>query len=171
MAPASTDPERPDDATTPPPAELSLLLDDQLCFGLYSASRAVTGLYRRLLAPLELTYPQYLAMLVLWERGAVPVGELGRALQLDYGTLSPLLKRMEAQGLVRRVRRAEDERSVLVEPTEDGTALRERARTVPTAVGRAMGLSPEELAETRRTLARLVASVAGAADEGPAAGS
>ncbi len=144
----------------PPPEELSLLLDDQLCFGLYSASRAVTGLYRQLLEPLGLTYPQYLVMLVLWERGAVPVGQLAGALQLDYGTLSPLLKRLEAQGAVRRVRRPEDERSVLVELTDDGAAMRERARRVPTAVGRAMGLSREELATTRAVLARLTGSVA-----------
>ncbi|CAB4908697.1 unannotated protein [freshwater metagenome] len=137
-----------------------MLLDDQLCFGLYSASRAVTGLYRRLLEPLGLTYPQYLVMLVLWDRGAVPVGQLAEALQLDYGTLSPLLKRLEAQGAVRRVRRPEDERSVLVELTEDGVAMREDARGIPTAVGRAMGLTRDELAETRAVLARLTGSVA-----------
>jgi DNA-binding MarR family transcriptional regulator len=156
----------PKPASTPPsPAEdLSLLLDEQLCFGLYAASRAVTGLYRRLLEPLGLTYPQYLVMLVLWERGAVPVGELATALQLDYGTLSPLLKRLEAQGVVRRIRRPEDERSVLVGLTDAGTALREQARTIPGAVAQAMGLTPAELAATRATLARLAASVDAAVD-------
>jgi len=146
-----------------------MLLQDQLCFGLYSASRAVTGLYRRLLEPLGLTYPQYLVMLVLWDRGAVPVGQLAEALQLDYGTLSPLLKRLEAQGVVRRVRRPEDERSVLVELTPEGTAMRERARRIPTEVGRAMGLTPEELATTRAVLARLVGSVAATMAEPPPA--
>ncbi|MEV4420770.1 MarR family transcriptional regulator [Patulibacter sp. NPDC049589] len=156
-------PETP--STSPPddaPAELSMLLDDQLCFGLYSASRAVTGMYRRLLGPLELTYPQYLAMLVLWDRGTLPVGALGEALDLDYGTLSPLLKRLEARGVVRRERRADDERSVLVALTDEGEALRERARRVPTEMGRAMGLDAAELAVTRRTLERLTRSVVAA---------
>ena len=155
------------DRAAPEPAggveeELSLLLDDQLCFGLYAASRAVTALYRRLLAPLDLTYPQYLAMLVLWERGAVPVGDLAAALELDYGTLSPLLKRLEARGVVRRVRRPEDERSVLVELTDEGRALRARARRIPAEVGAAMGLTADELAETRHTLSRLSRSVGAA---------
>lgn len=153
------------DEPLPPAEELSMLLDDQLCFGLYSASRAITGLYRRLLEPLGLTYPQYLVMLVLWQHGSVPVGRLAEALQLDYGTLSPLLKRLEAQGAVRRVRRPEDERSVLVELSDDGVAMRERARRIPTEVGRAMGLTKEELATTRAALARLAGSVA-AAQEG-----
>ena len=105
----------------------ALALDQQLCFALYSASRAVTRLYRPLLEALGLTYPQYLVMLVLWERGTVTVKELGQALDLDSGTLSPLLKRLEANGVVARVRSAADERSVLIAPTEAGAALREQA--------------------------------------------
>jgi MarR family transcriptional regulator, organic hydroperoxide resistance regulator len=143
-----------------------LLLDAQLCFDLYAASRAVTGLYRSLLQDLGLTYPQYLVMLVLWERGAVPVKDLAAALQLDYGTLSPLLKRLEANGLVRRERRADDERSVLVAPTGDGDALRERARHVPGALSEAMGLPPEEFEGLRRGLRTLTANVTRAAAEG-----
>src|SRR3989442_3417550 len=110
----------PDDARAPD----GLGLDDQLCFALYAASRAVTAAYRPLLAELDLTYPQYLVMLVLWERGSGTVKELGDALELDYGTLSPLLKRLEAAGLVHRERRPEDERSVRVALTAGRAALR-----------------------------------------------
>ena len=95
-------------------AEGSLLLDDQLCFALYAASRAVTTRYRPLLDELGLTYPQYLVMLVLWDRDSISVGELGAALQLESSTLSPLLKRLEAGGLLRRERRPDDERSVAI---------------------------------------------------------
>jgi DNA-binding MarR family transcriptional regulator len=143
-----------------------LLLDAQLCFDLYAASRAVTGLYRWLLEDLALTYPQYLVMLVLWERGAVPVKDLAEALQLDYGTLSPLVKRLEANGIVRRFRRVDDERSVLVAPTGDGTALRERARHIPTAVSEAMGLPPADFECLRRGLRTLLANVTRAAAPG-----
>jgi DNA-binding MarR family transcriptional regulator len=156
-------PASPPTGPDPLPAdEFSPLLDEQLCFGLYTASRAVTGLYRQLLEPLGLTYPQYLVMLVLWEHGAVPVGQLGATLQLDYGTLSPLVKRLEAQGAVHRVRRPEDERSVLVELTEEGAAMQARARSVPNAIGRAMGLTKPELRATRDVLERLTASVSAA---------
>src|SRR3981081_1876070 len=106
----------------------SMVLEDQLCFALYAASRAVTGLYRPLLEELGLTYPQYLVMLVLWGRGSVPVKDLGATLQLDYGTLTPLLKRLETHGLLRRERRAEDERSGLITLTAQGAGLQERAR-------------------------------------------
>lgn len=111
--------------------EGSQLLDDQLCFALYAASRAVTARYRPLLDALGLTYPQYLVMLVLWEQDSISVRDLGNALQLESSTLSPLLKRLEAGGLLRRERRAEDERSVALRLTEAGAQLREKARTVP----------------------------------------
>ena len=136
-----------------------LLLKDQLCFSLYAASRSVTALYRPLLDELGLTYPQYLVLLVLWERGESPVKDLGAALQLDYGTLSPLLKRLEANGLVRRARRADDERSVSVALTEDGLALRDRALSVPPVIGTAMGLREEEFAALRGLLTKLTSSV------------
>ncbi|MFI1397501.1 MarR family winged helix-turn-helix transcriptional regulator [Streptomyces sp. NPDC020681] len=146
-----------------PRLDPSLLLDDQLCFALYAASRAVTGRYRPLLEELGLTYPQYLVMLVLWEHGSVPVKDLGASLQLDYGTLTPLLKRLEANGLLRRERHREDERLVLVSPTDEGLALREQARKVPAAIGDAMGLTPGEHEEAMRLLRRLTANVTGQA--------
>ncbi|NWF28062.1 MarR family transcriptional regulator [Streptomyces sp. PKU-EA00015] len=132
-----------------------MLLDDQLCFALYAAQRAVTAAYRPLLAELGLTYPQYLAMLVLWERGEVPVKELAAALRLDYGTVSPLLKRLESAGLVRRERSAADERSVLLVLTDEGRALRERAERVPGQLMRSTGLEGPEIARLRAELHRL----------------
>ncbi|MGW3321439.1 MarR family winged helix-turn-helix transcriptional regulator [Streptomyces virginiae] len=133
----------------------SLRLEDQLCFALYAASRAVTASYRPLLDELGLTYPQYLVMLALWERDSLSVRDLGAALQLESSTLSPLLKRLEANGLVRRERRVDDERSVAVRLTEAGAALRGQARTVPLAIGDAMNLTPEQDA-TARYLLRLI---------------
>ncbi|MFF7154230.1 MarR family transcriptional regulator [Streptomyces sp. NPDC008139] len=137
----------------------SLLLDDQLCFALYAASRAVTSRYRPLLDELGLTYPQYLVLLVLWQHGDVPIKDVGAALQLDYGTLTPLIKRLEAAGLVRRERSAEDERTVRVILTERGDALRDRARDVPPAIGAAMGLSPRETEAAMTLLRRLADNV------------
>jgi DNA-binding MarR family transcriptional regulator len=139
--------------------EFPLLLDDQLCFALYAASRAVTARYRPLLDTLGLTYPQYLVMLVLWERQEVSVKELGAALQLDYGTLTPLVKRLESNGLVRRERRPDDERSVRVLLTAEGAALREKAEGVPPAMGAAMGLAPEEFDVMSGLLRKLTANV------------
>ncbi|MEW2545061.1 MarR family transcriptional regulator [Streptomyces sp. NPDC047002] len=139
--------------------ELSLLLDDQMCFALYAASRAVTALYRPLLDELGLTYPQYLVLLALWERDGVPVKNLRAALQLDYGTLTPLLKRLEAAGLLRRQRQADDERTVRIALTPEGAALRERARAIPGAIGEAMGLGEEEFDRTRASLRRLTGNV------------
>jgi DNA-binding MarR family transcriptional regulator len=140
--------------------DFSPLLDDQMCFALYAASRAVTGLYRPILEKLGLTYPQYLVLLALWERDEVSVGELGVALQLDYGTLTPLLKRLEANGLLRRERRRDDERAVRISLTEEGAALRQRANSIPAAIGDAMGLDPEEFDQTRAALRRLTTNVA-----------
>jgi len=137
----------------------SLLLDDQMCFALYAASRAVTALYRPLLEDLGLTYPQYLVLLVLWNQDQISVKELGASLQLDYGTLTPLLKRLEAAGLLRRERRADDERTVRIVLTDQGTALRARARAVPTEIGDAMGLGDQEFQRTRSTLRKLTANV------------
>jgi DNA-binding MarR family transcriptional regulator len=120
-----------------------LLLEEQACFALYAASRAVTDVYRPLLTDLDLTYPQYLVLLVLWERDSQPVKQIGAALQLDYGTISPLLKRLETRGLVTRQRQADDERSVVVSLTPEGVALRERAAAIPPAIGCALGLDDE----------------------------
>ena len=134
-------------------------LDEQLAFALYAASRAVINAYRPLLRELGLTYPQYLVMLVLWERGDCLIKELGAVLRLDYGTLSPLLKRLEAAGLIRRARRAEDERSVKVMLTNKGATLREEAETVPTFIGNAIGLDSESLTTLRTSLGQLTALV------------
>ncbi|WP_299534829.1 MarR family transcriptional regulator [uncultured Herbaspirillum sp.] len=109
----------------------ALLLDNQLCFAMYSASLAMTKAYKQILAPLEITYPQYLVMLVLWERDGITVSELGTRLFLDSGTLTPLLKRMESMGLLHRNRDAGDERRVVVSLSEAGRALREKAKAVP----------------------------------------
>jgi DNA-binding MarR family transcriptional regulator len=119
----------------------TLKLDAQLCFLLYTATRTVTQAYGPLLGPLGLTYPQYLVMLVLWEQDGVSVGRLGQRLYLDSGTLTPLLKRMEAQGLVERRRSQDDERVVEIHLTEAGRALRERATGVPSALFCRTGLT------------------------------
>ncbi|MBQ0919181.1 MarR family transcriptional regulator [Hydrogenophaga aromaticivorans] len=115
-------------------SEQALLLDNQLCFALYSASLAMTKLYKPLLDELGLTYPQYLALLVLWEQDGVAVSELGERLYLDSGTLTPLLKRMETAGLVTRLRDATDERRVLIRLTADGRKLKTRAQRIPGCV-------------------------------------
>ena len=112
-------------------SDQALRLDNQLCFALYSASLAMTKLYKPLLDELGLTYPQYLALLVLWEQDGVSVSELGQRLSLDSGTLTPLLKRLEAAGLLTRLRDAEDERRVRVVLTADGRALKTEARRIP----------------------------------------
>lgn len=142
------------------PAEGSLLLDDQLCFALYAASRAVTARYRPLLDELGLTYPQYLVMLVLWEQDSISVGDLGSALQLESSTLSPLLKRLEANGLLRRERRRDDERSVAIRLTDTGERMREQAAAVPLAIGDAMGLTPAQDALAKQLLRLITANVA-----------
>ena len=119
----------------------SLRLDDQLCFALYAASRAMTQTYRPLLTALGLTYPQYLVMLVLWETDGVSVGELGSRLFLDSGTLTPLLKRLEALGVLGRQRAKGDERSVIVSLTPKGRGLRNKAASVPAAMACRTGMT------------------------------
>lgn len=116
--------------TTPPTYE-NLLLDKQLCFALYSTSLAMTKLYKPLLAELELTYPQYLVMLVLWEQDGLTVSAVGERLYLDSGTLTPLLKRLEAAGWLRRERAVDDERRVLLQLTDAGRALQSKAAQIP----------------------------------------
>ncbi|NBM16004.1 MarR family winged helix-turn-helix transcriptional regulator [Streptomyces sp. GC420] len=136
-----------------------LRLDNQICFSLHAASRAFNGLYRVLLKDLGLTYPQYLVMLVLWEHGELPVKTIGEHLRLDSGTLSPLLKRLEAAGHVERRRSPEDERSVTVRPTASGTALREEALRVPRRIGASTGLSLAEIGQLRARLDALTATL------------
>ncbi|CDX41909.1 Organic hydroperoxide resistance transcriptional regulator [Mesorhizobium sp. ORS 3359] len=134
-------------------------LDQQLCFALYSASGLMTKLYRPLLDPLGLTYPQYLAMLALWQHSPSTIGELGAALGLDSATLTPLIKRMEAGGLVTRRRDAADERRVLVEPTAKGEALRAKMKDVQEGLSCGMPLERAELKALHGTLTRLVAGL------------
>ena len=126
------------------PVNDPLLLDSQLCFPLYAAARRVVGSYTPFLKPLGLTYTQYLVLLVLWERDSLTVGEIGRRLRLDSGTLTPLLKKLQQQGLICRTRAEEDERVVRVSLTGSGRALREKAEQVPAGVARCIPLAPEE---------------------------
>src|SRR5690606_35815066 len=148
-----------------PPQDDWLRLDQQICFSLHAASRAFNGLYRVVLKDLGLTYPQYLVMLALWEHGTLPVKKLGEHLRLDSGTLSPLLKRLEAAGLVVRERSARDERSVEVRPTAEGTALRERALRVPRRITAATGVDPDGIRDLRARLDSLTAALDAAAAE------
>ena len=140
--------------STAPDRSEWLKLDHQLCFALYSASLAMTKLYKPLLEPLGLTYPQYLVMLVLWESDGITVSQLGERLALDSGTLTPLLKRLEAAALVQRLRDAADERRVLLRLAPAGRALKARAHAVPATVARASGC---ELGELTDLTARLQA--------------
>jgi DNA-binding MarR family transcriptional regulator len=130
----------------------SITLDDQLCFALYAASRAVTARYRPMLEAIGLTYPQYLVMMLLWEQDNQTVGQLGSRLALDSGTLSPLLKRLTAAGLVTRHRRVEDERSVSIALTDAGRSLRERAFSISESMIGAIGLDSGEFSELMERL-------------------
>jgi DNA-binding MarR family transcriptional regulator len=137
-------------------------IEDYVCLALYTASRAVTGVYRDLLAEADLTYPQYLVMRLLWQRGTVPVKDVAATLSLDYGTLSPLLKRLQARGLIRRERRSDDERSVDIILTDAGEALRAKADRVPTELTCALALDEPAIDELRSTLRRLTDAVTAA---------
>ena len=122
----------------------AMKLANQLCFPLYAAARHVTGLYTPVLKPLGLTYTQYIVFLVLWEKDGLTVGEIGEKLLLDNGTLSPLLKKMEQAGYVRRERSRKDERVVVITLTEAGRALQEKAKDVPAKVAGCIDLPPEK---------------------------
>src|SRR5476649_1087507 len=145
-------------AKTSPPiaadarADAWLALDKQLCFALYSASLAMTKMYKPLLAPLGLTYPQYLVMLSLWEEDGLTVSALGDKLALDSGTLTPLLKRLQAQGALTRERDTVDERRVIVRLTDTGRRLKIQARKVPPQVARSTGCELAEIAQLTRQL-------------------
>ena len=132
-----------------------LKLDHQLCFALYSASLAMTKLYKPMLEEMGLTYPQYLAMLVLWENDGVTVSELGERLYLDSGTLTPLLKRLEAADLVTRLRDVEDERRVLIRLTAAGRKLKARAARIPDCVLQATQCELSEAIELTRQVQTL----------------
>lgn len=134
-----------------------LLLSNQICFLVHRLDRAINARYRPLLAELGLTYPQYLAMLALWEREELGVGELCAMLDLDTGTVSPLLKRLEAAGLVERRRRAEDERAVSVRLTGAGRELEARARSVPGALAACLLADADEYRDLKDTFGKLIA--------------
>lgn len=145
---------------TPPidPKSL-LLLDQQICFALYSTSLAMTKIYRKVLADLGLTYPQYLVMMVLWEKDEVTVSEIGERLFLDSATLTPLLKRIEALDLITRTRAVKDERQVIVTLTSAGKKLRKQAESIPPSILCATGCEPTELVALKDTLGKLRGSL------------
>jgi MarR family transcriptional regulator, organic hydroperoxide resistance regulator len=145
--------------------ELPLLLGNQLCFAIYSTAHAFNRVYKPLLKRLGLTYPQYLVMLVLWERDDLPVKDIGERLFLDSGTLTPLLKRLEAAELIKRTRGTEDERQVLIALTSRGQALREKARAVPHAILAASACSLTELSAMKNELIALRDRLNAALDE------
>ncbi|CAN5366615.1 MarR family winged helix-turn-helix transcriptional regulator [soil metagenome] len=142
-----------------PEADDPLDLDRQVCFPLYAASNLLNRLYRPILAGLELTYPQYLVMLVLWKHRPQTVGSLGEMLHLDSGTLTPLLKRMEQAGLISRTRDAQDERRVLVGLTAKGIALRSDAVQVPAMLGAGLDIDAASMIELRERVQMLVAAL------------
>ncbi len=141
--------------TEQPTAKTLLLLDQQLCFALYSANLALNKVYRKLLSQLDLTYPQYLVMLVLWERDEIRVTDIGERLFLDSATLTPLLKRLETAGLLARYRATVDERQVIIALTDAGRALREKAQSVPEAVMCATDCSLDEIVNIKQQLEKL----------------
>ncbi|WP_432493543.1 MarR family winged helix-turn-helix transcriptional regulator [Kineococcus gypseus] len=147
-----------------PAAEDPLALERQVCFALVVAARSVLSVYRPVLEPMGLTHPQYLVMLALWGREPMSVRELSEALQLDAPTLSPLLKRLEAAGLLERRRLPEDQRSLAVSLTGAGRALRARAERVPAQVVERLGVDVHELEALRDGLSRVIAAARTAAE-------
>jgi len=142
-------------ARKPPNADELLRLDNQICFAVYSATHAFNRVYKPLLDRLRLTYPQYLVMLVLWERDGVAVKEIGERLYLDSGTLTPLLKRLEQAGMIRRTRSREDERQVLIDLTSQGRALKDKARAVAPSILAASQCSVAELSAMKDEIVAL----------------
>jgi MarR family transcriptional regulator, organic hydroperoxide resistance regulator len=136
-----------------------LPLNDHLCFALYSTSLTMTKVYKPLLKPLGLTYPQYLVMLALWEQDQQTVTAIGDALYLDSGTLTPLLKNLEAQGFLSRARSADDERKVMIRLTAHGRATKRRAATIPRCVAEASATTVSELSELNRRIQALRAAL------------
>lgn len=133
-----------------------LKLENQLCFPLYAAAKEITRKYRPFLEPLGLTYTQYIAMMVMWEHGQVSAGKMGELLMLDSGTLTPMLKKMEAAGLVTRKRNSKDERELIITITPKGKALREQAEKVPSQMASCVDLSLEEALTLKTLLNKLL---------------
>ncbi len=140
-------------------AQALIKLENQLCFALYEASRATIDMYRPLLDKLGITYPQYLVLLILWERGTCSVKDIGQLLHLDSGTLSPLLKRLESAGLITRQRRTHDERVVEISLTPAGQALQEPAAAIPERIACDLNLTYEEYSELLSRLKKLTAQL------------
>lgn len=153
--------------TAPDPAN-PLALEEQVCFALSVAARTVVAVYRPLLEPMGLTHPQYLVMLALWQHEPASVRELSRLLRLDAGTLSPLLKRLEASGLLVRARDTSDERVLAVTLTERGRALRRQAEGIPPAVVARLGMEVEELRALHATLSHVIVAAQRALGDGDA---
>lgn len=137
----------------------ALKLKNQLCFPLYVCSKEVVRMYRPFLKAIDLTYTQYIAMMVMWERHALNVKELGSCLFLDSGTLTPVLKKLESKGYITRNRSDEDERNLVISITEEGRKLRQKALAVPQQIAGCMSLEPEEAAELYRLLYKMLGSM------------
>jgi MarR family transcriptional regulator, organic hydroperoxide resistance regulator len=133
-----------------------LLLESQICFKIYTLEREITKLYRTLLEDLDLTYPQYLVMLLLWEKDGMTVKEIGKRLFLDSGTLTPMLKRMEANGIIKRRRSTEDERSVIISLTKKGEQLKQKAECIPSKLVEDISLDNGELTILNKTLTNML---------------
>src|ERR1700733_3813711 len=151
---------------TEPNRTSRVALSDLVCFELYAAARVVARAYRPALSGLGLTYPQYLVMVMLWQHAPRTVKDLGEHLDLDSGTLSPLLKRLEASGLVTRRRRTDDERTVEITPTPKGTSLQRDAKRVPIEMAAAMGIPDTEKRELRALLRKVTTALVGEQDGG-----
>ncbi|MEH7304190.1 MarR family winged helix-turn-helix transcriptional regulator [Neobacillus drentensis] len=136
-----------------------LRLENQICFKIYSAEREITKLYRNLLEELDVTYPQYLVLLVLWEEKSVTVKELGQKLFLDSGTLSPMLKRMEGNGLIERRRSLEDERTVIISLSKKGEDLKDKAQCIPSKLLENLSLDLMELNNLNQTLSTILSRI------------
>jgi len=148
------------------PSNEMFKLENQLCFALYEASRATIDVYRPLLDKLGITYPQYLVLLILWERGTSSVKEIGKLLHLDSGTLSPLLKRLEATGFIKRQRRVKDERVVDISLTTEGSSLQQRAATIPEKLVCELQLTFDDHSELLTRLKKLTAQLHSRANAG-----
>ncbi|WP_245801998.1 MarR family winged helix-turn-helix transcriptional regulator [Fictibacillus arsenicus] len=133
-----------------------LLLESQICFKIYTLEREITKLYRNLLEDLDMTYPQYLVMLLLWEKDAMTVKEIGKRLFLDSGTLTPMLKRMEVNGIIERKRSAKDERSVIISLTNKGKELKEKAECIPSKLVEDISMDNAELTILNKTLTNML---------------
>ena len=137
----------------------NLKLESQLCFPLYACSKEIVKRYKPLLDELDLTYTQYITMMVLWEEKEINVKSLGSKLFLDSGTLTPLLKKLELKGYIKRSRATEDERNLIIKITEKGMDLRKKAKTIPKAISKCVNLTPEEATNLYKTLYKILDTI------------